>query len=120
MFASCAVWFYKYLAGIGMEQDAVGFNRLLIAPHVPSRLRRVEAAMEIPAGTVRAAWAREAGRFSLGLRLPFNTTARIAIPFTALPGASAMTLNGETVTPEKTASAWSLRVPAGEYEVTLR
>jgi alpha-L-rhamnosidase len=120
MFASCAVWFYKYLAGIGMEPDSAGFNRLLIAPHAPSQLRRVEAAMEIPAGTVRVSWTREAGLFTLRLRLPFNTTAKIALPLHAAPSPSAVTLNGETVAPEKTASAWSVRVPAGEYTVTLR
>jgi alpha-L-rhamnosidase len=118
MFASCAVWFYKYLAGIGMEQDSVGFNRILIAPHVPSRLHRVEAELGIPAGTVRVSWTREAGRFSLRVRLPFNTTARLVLPIHA--AASTVTLNGEAVMPEKTAGAWTLNVPAGEYEVILR
>jgi alpha-L-rhamnosidase len=120
MFASCAVWFYKYLAGIGMERDSAGFNHILIAPHTPSPLRRVEAELEIPAGTVQVSWTREAGCFSLHVRIPFNTTAKLVMPLRTVPAPAALTLNGETVEPEKTASAWSIRVPAGEYEVTLR
>jgi alpha-L-rhamnosidase len=120
MFASCAVWFYKYLAGIGMEEDSVGFNSVLIAPHVPSRLNRVEAAVGIPAGKVYVTWTKEDGRFSLRVRLPFNTRARVVIPLCAVPNPSVLTLNNETVEPEKTAAAWTLHIPAGDYTAVLR
>jgi alpha-L-rhamnosidase len=120
MFASCAVWFYKYLAGIGMEQDAVGFNRLRIAPHVPSGLSWAEAELEIPGGKVYVKWTREGDRFSLRIRLPFNTEALVVVPLHVAANPSVLTLNGEAVEAEKTDNAWTLRVPAGEYTVILR
>jgi alpha-L-rhamnosidase len=120
MFASCVVWFYKYLGGIGMEPYAEAFRELVIAPHVPGGLSAVEVTMDVPAGKVRSAWEKSANRFTLRVEIPFNSTARVVIP-AVVKGASSVTVNGKSGGVEKTAEgAFTATVPAGRYEFVLQ
>jgi alpha-L-rhamnosidase len=121
MFSSCCVWFYRYLGGIGIEKDADAFRRLVIAPHVPSRMSRVAVKMEIPAGLVSSAWEKTAGRFILRLEIPFNTSARVIIPPGLVPGNARVTKNGKPVFPERVENgAPGIRVAAGTYEFIVQ
>jgi alpha-L-rhamnosidase len=118
MFASCVVWFYKYLGGISMEPYTEAFRELVIAPHVPGGLSRVEVVMDVPAGKVRSAWEKSADKFVLEVEIPFNSTARVVIP-AVIKGASVLTMNGKPAGGEKTAGG-GFTVPAGRYEFVLQ
>jgi alpha-L-rhamnosidase len=119
MFSPCCVWFYKYLGGIGMEEDSDAFTRLLVAPHVPGRLSRVEVSMEIPAGKVRSAWNKTSSRFVFNLEIPFNTSAKVVIP-PVIPGAENLSVNGEAARYERTGTGgFAVGVPSGKYEFIL-
>jgi alpha-L-rhamnosidase len=120
MFASCVVWFYKYLGGIGMEADSEAFRDLVIAPHVPAALNQAAVEMNIPAGRVASSWEKAGGAFTLRLTIPFNTRARVVIPETAAPGAKTLTVNGKPADAARTESgAWQVHVPAGKYDFVL-
>jgi hypothetical protein len=64
-------------AGIGMEPYAEAFREMVIAPHVPRGLSRVEVAMDISAGKVRSAREKPADKFVLKIEVPFNIAARV-------------------------------------------
>jgi alpha-L-rhamnosidase len=119
MFSPCCVWFYKYLGGIDMEEDAEAFQRLVIAPHVPGGLSRVEVSMEIPAGTACSSWEKSPSRFVLRVEIPFNTSARIVIP-PVIPKAENLTVNGQAPVYEKNEKGdFITSVPAGTYTFVL-
>jgi alpha-L-rhamnosidase len=119
MFSPCCVWFYKYLGGIGMEEDTDAFRHLIIAPHVPGGLSRVEVSMEIPAGKVSSAWKKTPSRFIFNLEIPFNTSARVIIP-PVLPGAENLTMNGQAFQYERNEKGgFVTRVAAGRHEFVL-
>jgi alpha-L-rhamnosidase len=121
MFSSCSIWFYRYLGGIGMEKNTDGFRHLVIAPHVPSRLSRVEVKMEIPAGPVSSSWEKTAGRFTLRLEIPFNASARVILPSGLVPDAAAVTMNGRRISPpQDEKSPPGIQIPAGTYEFTVQ
>ncbi|MBT8396372.1 MAG: family 78 glycoside hydrolase catalytic domain [Gemmatimonadetes bacterium] len=80
MFGSVSEWFYKCLAGIMPEADAVGFDRFQIAPSVPEGLPWVDATYVSVRGTVRSSWRLEGGLLHLDVEVPVNTTAVVQIP----------------------------------------
>jgi alpha-L-rhamnosidase len=116
MFSPCCVWFYKYLGGIGMEEDADAFQRLIIAPHVPGGLSRVEVSMEIPAGKVSSSWEKGPSQFVLHVEIPFNTSARVIVP-AVIPGAKKLIVNGETPSSytRNDKGDFIVHIPAGKY-----
>jgi alpha-L-rhamnosidase len=119
MFSPCCVWFYKYLGGIGMEEDTDAFRNLSVAPHVPGGLSRIEVSMEIPAGKIRSAWEKTPSRFVFNLEIPFNTSAEVVIP-PVIPGAKALSMNGQLLHCEKDEKGNRItRVPAGKYAFVL-
>lgn len=80
MFGSVSEWFYKYLAGIRPAPDAIGFDKMLIAPQPVGDLRWVNASYDSVRGRVICDWKRERGRFKLHLRVPVGATATVFIP----------------------------------------
>ncbi len=80
MFGSVSEWFYKSLAGIRPEENAVGFDRFRIEPNMPAGLEWVEASYESVRGTVRSSWRLEDGLLYFDVEIPVNTTALVQIP----------------------------------------
>ena len=80
MFGSVSEWFYKFLAGIRPEEDAVGFDRFWIAPTVPEGLEWVEASYESVRGTISSNWRLEDDLLHLDVEIPVNATAELHLP----------------------------------------
>lgn len=79
MLASCCTWFYKYVGGIRVDDEGAGFQQLLIQPSAPTAIRHVNAQMNLIAGHVTTEWRKENGKFSLQVKIPFNTSAKVVI-----------------------------------------
>lgn len=121
MFSSCAVWFYKYLGGIGIEPDTDASRALLIAPHVPRDLSHVEVTMDVPAGKVSSSWKKEPGIFTLAVTIPFNTSARVVLPPPGRLGLredAPLFVNGQETVPRKNTEGcrW-INISAGIYKL---
>ncbi len=77
------IWFHEHLAGIRTDPAQPGFKRILIRPHVVGDLSFAEAAHRSLYGEIVSRWRREAGRFTLEVRIPPNTTALVYVPAAA-------------------------------------
>jgi alpha-L-rhamnosidase len=120
MFAAAAVFFYKYLGGIGMEPCSEAFRDLVIAPCVPPALNQVTVEMDVPAGHVISSWKKTGSQFVLYISIPFNAKARVVIPG-VIPDAKTLTVNGINQEARKGEDgSLQLSVPAGKYEIILR
>ena len=97
---SCGEWVYETVAGIG-EDDAPGFQRMIINPHSGGGLTIVRAARETMYGRVESAWALVDNRFTLDMTLPANTTAHIVLPTT---DAASVTEGGQSLADLKDAT----------------
>lgn len=80
MFGSVSEWFYKALAGIQPAPDAVGFNKIIIAPQPVGDLQWVKAAYESVHGRIVSEWSKSAGQFRLHVRIPVGSTATVWLP----------------------------------------
>lgn len=73
-------WFYRSLAGINADPEQPGFRRMVIRPRPVGGLGFVRSKIESPFGTIISNWQINAGRFTLQLTVPPNTTALVALP----------------------------------------
>ena len=80
MFGSVSEWFYKSLAGICPEDDAVGFDRFIIKPGIVGDLDWVKASYHSIRGSIESNWKIEDCQLVLDVVIPVNTSAKVFIP----------------------------------------
>lgn len=73
-------WFHTGIAGIRQEPGSVGFRRLLIRPKPVGDLLWAEGHYRAPAGRIETRWRRDGADFTLTVRIPPNTSARVQLP----------------------------------------
>jgi alpha-L-rhamnosidase len=91
-FGAVMEWAYRALAGI--ETDGPGYRRIAIRPRPPTPgsnpdvapINWVRAHYDSMHGRIASAWRREAGRFSLEVTIPPNTSASVWLPVAATAG----------------------------------
>lgn len=121
MFASCCTWFYKYVGGIRVDDNGVGFQQILIQPSVPTAMQHAKTQMNLMAGRVATEWKKENGKFSLHVEIPFNTSAKVVIQKKyAKAGASfsGATQNG-VVDVKETNLEYTVMIQSGAYDFVL-
>jgi alpha-L-rhamnosidase len=77
---SIGEWFYSHLAGIRIDEEHPGYKHTIIAPMPADGLDWAEGKIETPYGTLKSAWKKEDGIFTLEILIPANTTATVHVP----------------------------------------
>jgi len=80
MFGSVSEWFYKALAGIQPAPDAVGFDKIILAPQPVGDLTWVKASYDSVRGKIVSDWSHQGGRLKWQVRVPVGATATVIIP----------------------------------------
>ncbi len=80
MFGSVDEWFNKELAGIQPAPDAVGFDKIVIKPHIVGGLTWAKAKYQSVRGPVASAWKVRGGRLRLNATIPAYTRAEVWVP----------------------------------------
>ena len=108
-YGAVAEWFFSGMAGIRPDEDAPGFERLILAPRpdlrreeeIPAGQRRITAvsvSYDSIKGKIESAWHWEDGKFVWTFTIPDGVSANVELP---LPlGGDAFTLNGIDCTAE--------------------
>ena len=73
-------WYFEYLAGIKPNDQHPGFAHVLLAPHTPSGLDRVEAHVTTVRGPVGSQWERRGNDIRFSFQVPPSAKATIRIP----------------------------------------
>ncbi len=124
MFGSVSEWFYKALAGIRPAPDAVGFDKIIIAPQPVGDLKWVKASYDSVRGRIVSDWTKEGATFRLRVQIPANTQAAVVMPAT---DAASLTEGGQPLS--QAAGVRLVRVEdgkavlavgSGRYEFTSR
>jgi alpha-L-rhamnosidase len=103
-------WVYRHVAGIAPDDDAPGYQHVILAARPVDGIDSVTASVETALGTVAVEWSTDANNcFSARYALPFGVTATFDPPVTA---GSVVRINGRTVSGPVT-------VGAGEHEVEV-
>src|SRR5665647_3235437 len=80
MMGSIDAWFYKYIAGIQLDENNPAFSSFQVKPLLLDSLRFGKAQIETMRGRISSEWERNQGLFTLKLEIPFNTSAMVYIP----------------------------------------
>jgi len=75
MFGDVSAWFYKYLAGIQVDEAHPGFRQFFIDPYFPEDLVGVEASYPSPQGNIDVRWQRNISDIIMKIQVPVNTKA---------------------------------------------
>ncbi|MFC2124701.1 family 78 glycoside hydrolase catalytic domain [Bacteroidota bacterium] len=75
MFGDVSAWFYKYLAGIQVDEEYPGFKQFYIDPYFPEGLDWVEGSYPSPQGEITVRWERDENDIVMKIKLPLNSKA---------------------------------------------
>ena len=78
-FCLISAYYYKYLAGIQVDQSAPGFKHFIINPSIVGDLKFVTAYHDCIYGRIKSSWKRENGKLAMEVSVPVNTTATIYV-----------------------------------------
>jgi hypothetical protein len=73
-------WFYHDLAGIQNAPGSAGFKEVVINPQPVGDVTWVKASYDSIRGKITSDWKRDAGKFTLTVSIPANTTATVYVP----------------------------------------
>jgi hypothetical protein len=73
-------WFYHDVAGIGDDPAGPGFKKIIIRPQPAGDLTWARASYDSIRGKITSDWKHAAGKFTLNVTIPANTTATVFIP----------------------------------------
>jgi alpha-L-rhamnosidase len=82
---SVGEWLYRFVGGIDLDPDAVGYQKVIIHPYPDRRLKFAKAEYHSIRGLIRSSWRQESETFKLQVTLPANTSALVFVP-TSDPG----------------------------------
>jgi alpha-L-rhamnosidase len=79
MFGSIGSWMYRTLAGIRQKPESVGYNSIIIEPHMVRDLDHAAGTLQTISGKIHAAWQRTGGSVNLEVLIPVNCKAEIIL-----------------------------------------
>ena len=77
---SVDVYFYKTLAGIGLDGSHPGFANIILKPVMSGDLPYASAYVDTIRGRVSSSWSRGRDSLDFAIEVPGNTTADVGIP----------------------------------------
>ena len=77
---SCGQWLFESVAGIAQEPDSIGFERIVIEPHIGGGLTSASAIYRSMHGQIAVSWSIDGGLVTIDVTVPVNTTAKIHLP----------------------------------------
>jgi alpha-L-rhamnosidase len=77
---SVGQWLYAVVAGIDLDPEEPGYQRIILQPRPGGGLTHAEGALRTLYGRIRSAWRIESGRLRWDVEVPPNTTAEIHVP----------------------------------------
>jgi alpha-L-rhamnosidase len=105
-------WMYRVAAGLDTDEQAVGYRRLRIRPHLDPRLTMAEATLQTPYGQAKSGWKREGNKLTMTVEVPANTTAQVSVPAQT---AAQVRENGQLITGTAADGYVTVEIGSGTY-----
>lgn len=80
MLGSVNTWFYKTLAGINIDSEHPGFQKIIVKPEIVDDLKHVTASIKTIRGIVSSRWYRDEKSLTVEVTIPANSTAEVYVP----------------------------------------
>lgn len=79
-YGAIGAWLYAVVAGLQLDPAQPGYKHILIQPQPGGGLKNARATLRTPYGVAAVAWKITAGKFTLQVTVPPNTTATVQLP----------------------------------------
>ena len=79
MFGSYDAFFYAFLGGISVDDDAFGCDKITIAPVTPEGMTFAKCSFKTVRGKIVSEWIKTEDNTSYHIEIPFGVTARVKI-----------------------------------------
>jgi alpha-L-rhamnosidase len=117
---SVAQWLYEDVAGIRVDPERPGYERVVIRP-APGDLDYAEATFRSVRGPIRSAWRRSGDTFELSVEVPANVTATVVLPdgerVTESGGDASMAPGVQSLRRED--GSWMAEIGSGAYDFAV-
>lgn len=80
MFGSVSAWFYKYIAGIRVDESKPGFKNIIIEPYIMGDISTAKASLETVKGLIEISWEIKEQVLAVDLNVPVNCKAEFYVP----------------------------------------
>jgi alpha-L-rhamnosidase len=101
-------YFYRYLAGIRIDDEHPGFEHFEIAPTFPKGLSSVRSNYQSSRGTIASNWEKSRNQLAIHVEVPFNSSATIRLPLGSPEGCTV--IEGRTAVWPKRGSSPALGI----------
>jgi alpha-L-rhamnosidase len=117
-FGSVIAWVYRYGAGIDTMPDSPGFKEIVVHPHLDAHMTSARAEYDSIYGKIVSDWSGSiAGPFSLRVRIPANTSARVFLPVIA---EAHLTEDGNPVEARQESGTYVVQIGSGSYTFEVK
>jgi alpha-L-rhamnosidase len=82
MFGGGLVWFYRYLAGVQIDERQPGYKHFFIRPVLIDGLKEVSYSVQSPYGKVSSTICNNSQEATIDLIVPVGSTATVTLPVT--------------------------------------
>ena len=79
MFGRYDAFFYRYLGGIGVCDDACGCDKMIVAPQCPEGLTFVNCSFDTVRGKLVSNWERKGGKIRHHIEIPAGVAATVTV-----------------------------------------
>lgn len=117
-FGSVIAWVYRYAAGIDTLPSSPAFEEIVIHPHLDARMTSARAEYDSVQGKIVSDWkGSPEGPFSLKVKIPANTSAKVFLP--AIAGAH-LTEGGNPVETQQESGSYVIHIGSGSYNFEVK
>jgi alpha-L-rhamnosidase len=117
-FGSVIAWVYRYVAGIDTSTSSPAFKKIVIRPHLDSRVTSARGEYDSIYGRIVTDWkSGPDARFSLKVIIPANTTADVYLPAS---GHAQVTESGKTMESRRDGDTLLVSIGSGSYNFEVQ
>ena len=116
MFGSVSQWFFQWLGGIRPAADAVGFDKILIAPQPCGDLTWATSEYKSCRGLIKSSWKKDQAVFTLKVTIPVGATATVFVK----DGEEFVRVSTNVLTPEGKRGVGTTLARAKAYEAVSK
>ena len=93
MHSGFAAYFFESIGGIKANHEAPGYKEFTVNPIFPKAISQATVSVPTPYGPIKNSWEINESNFSMNLRVPFNTKAKVGISAEEL---KSLKINGDS------------------------
>jgi len=79
-FGAIGEWLYRYISGIGLDEDNPGSKHIILSPHPGGGLTEAQAVYQSPHGEIKSFWKLSEGKMIYSITVPTNSTTTVHLP----------------------------------------